>query len=61
MRAVQEGCHESRPGAGVMRAALLLSALAVFVPGAGSAQVEFYQEGNRLYQEGDFEEPSPAT
>ena len=39
-----------------MRAALLLSALAVFVPGAGgSAQVEFYQEGNRLYQEGDFE------
>ena len=39
-----------------MRAALLLSALAVFVPEAGgSAQVEFYQEGNRLYQEGDFE------
>ncbi len=38
-----------------MRAAVLLSALAVFVPGTGSAQVEFYQEGNRLYQEGDFE------
>ncbi len=38
-----------------MRRALLLSALAVFVPGAASAQVEFYQEGNRLYQESDFE------
>ena len=39
-----------------MRGALLLSALAVFVPGAASAQVEFYREGNRLYQESDFEE-----
>ena len=24
-------------------------------PGPAVAQVEFYQEGNRLYQEGDFE------
>ena len=43
-----------------MRAVRLLSALpllvvTVFAPAASSAQVEFYQEGNRLYQEGDFE------
>ncbi len=41
--------------ASLLRCALLASALALLVPGAAIAQVEFYQEGNRLYQEGDFE------
>ena len=35
--------------------AFVLSALGLVVPETTSAQVEFYQEGNRLYQEGDFE------
>jgi hypothetical protein len=39
----------------LFRCALAFYALALLVPGAASVQVEFYQEGNRLYQEGDFE------
>ncbi len=35
--------------------ALVLWALVLTASGAASVQVEFYQEGNRLYQEGDFE------
>ena len=41
--------------ASLLRLVLLLSTLALVVPVAASAQVEFYQEGNRLYQDGDFE------
>ncbi len=40
---------------GLLCCAVTLSALALLAPGAASVQVEFYQEGNRLYQEGDFE------
>jgi tetratricopeptide (TPR) repeat protein len=32
-----------------------LTALLCFLPGSAASQVEFYQEGNRLYQEGDFQ------
>ena len=38
-----------------MTLALVLAALAGLAPRAAPLQVEFYQEGNRLYQEGDFE------
>ncbi len=40
-----------------MRAVVLAAMVASVVPAIGPAptQVEFYQEGNRLYQEGDFE------
>ena len=38
-----------------MRAAVLFFALVGLAPGPTHAQVEFYQEGNRLYQAGDFE------
>jgi len=41
--------------ASLLRLVLLLSTLALVAPVAASAQVEFYQEGNRLYQDGDFE------
>ena len=32
-----------------------LTALLCFLPGSASGQIEFYQEGNRFYQEGDFQ------
>ena len=45
-----------RAGGAVVRVALVLAFLAGLAPGAAAPlQLEFYQEGNRLYQEGDFE------
>jgi len=39
----------------LLLSALLLCAVGPLVSRAAAGQVEFYQEGNRLYQQGDFE------
>ena len=46
------------PGSGALEvvAVDILASVRSGIPGPAVTQVEFYQEGNRLYQEGDFEE-----